>query len=108
MKEVLLNLFSNSVKYSSDKKIIRVSLKTENEYAVVEIQDEGIGISQSDIKNIFKPFTRSKSSNALHTGGAGIGLSIVKNIMDAHKGRIETESVLGEGSTFKLYFKLDS
>jgi len=107
VKEVLLNLFSNSVKYSSDKKIIRVSLKTENEYAVVEIQDEGIGISQSDIKNIFKPFTRSKSSNALHTGGAGIGLSIVKNIMDAHKGKIEMESVLGEGSTFKLYFKQD-
>lgn len=106
--EVLLNLFSNSVKYSTDKRVIRVTSDTENEFAVVIIEDEGIGISEDDLKNIFRPFVRSRDSDAMHTGGAGIGLSIVKNIMDAHKGMIETESVLGEGSTFKLYFKLDS
>lgn len=106
--EALLNLFTNTIKYCTDKKVIRVTLNTENEFAVVIIEDEGIGISEDDLENIFRPFVRSKDSNAMHTGGAGIGLSIVKNIMDAHKGRIEAESILGKGSTFKLYFKLDS
>ncbi len=106
--EVLLNLFSNSVKYCSDKKIIRVSLNTENEFAVVTIEDEGIGISEDDLKNVFRPFVRSKDSNAMHTGGAGIGLSIVKNIMDSHKGKIKVESKLGKGTKFYLYFRLES
>ncbi|MBS1552837.1 MAG: ATP-binding protein [Bacteroidetes bacterium] len=106
--EALLNLFTNTIKYCTDKKVIRVTLNTENEFAVVIIEDEGIGISEDDLENIFRPFVRSKDSNAMHTGGAGIGLSIVKNIMDAHKGRIEAESVLGKGSTFKLFFKLYS
>lgn len=107
VKEVLINLFSNSIKYSLEKKIIRVSSKIENDFAVVKIEDEGIGISQDEIKNIFKPFVRLKNSNIKHTGGAGIGLSIVKNIMDMHRSRIEVESKIGKGSSFILYFRLN-
>lgn len=79
---------------------------TEHEYAIVKIEDEGIGISQEDIKSIFKPFVRMKNSNIKHTGGAGIGLSVVKNIMDVHQGRIKVESCPGKGSSFSLYFRL--
>lgn len=104
--EVLINLISNALKYSQDKKYIRISAGIENEFAVIKIEDEGIGISQDDLKDIFKPFIRLKHSNINHTGGAGIGLSIVKNIMEAHKGKIEVKSILGKGSCFILYFRL--
>lgn len=104
VKEVLINLISNSIKYSPDKKNILISCMREKDSAVVKIQDEGIGISKEDLKNIFKPFIRSKDINVRNTGGAGIGLSIVKSIMDAHKGKIETESYLEKGTCFSLYF----
>ena len=106
LKETLINLISNSIKYSLNKKIIRISSGIEKEYGIVKIEDEGIGISQEEIKNIFKPFIRSKDSKVKHTGGAGIGLSIVKSIMDAHKGKIKAESILRKGSSFVLYFRL--
>ena len=107
VKEVLINLITNSIKYSPDKKILHISSMKENGFGVVKIEDEGIGISQEDLKNIFKPFVRSEDSNVKHTGGAGIGLSIVKSIMDAHKGKIEVESALGKGSSLNLYFPLE-
>lgn len=106
VKEVLINLFTNAIKYSLENKIIRISSKIKNEFAVIEIEDEGIGISQEDIRSIFDPFIRLKNSNIKHTGGAGIGLSIVKNIIDVHKGSIEVESTLGKGSSFILYFPM--
>lgn len=104
VKEVLINLISNSIKYSPGKKILYISSKKENGFVVVKIKDEGIGISQGDLKKIFKPFVRSDDSNVKNTGGAGIGLSIVKSIMDAHKGKIEVESALGKGSSLNLFF----
>jgi len=106
LKEALINLISNSIKYSVKKKIIRISSRMENGFGIVKIEDEGIGIAQDEIKKIFKPFIRSKNSDVKHTGGAGIGLSIVKSIIDAHKGRIKVESTLGKGSSFSLYFRL--
>ncbi len=106
LKEILINLISNSIKYSLNKKVIRISSGFENKYGILKIEDEGIGIAQDEIKNIFKPFIRSKNSNVRHTGGAGIGLSIVKSIIAAHKGRIKVESTLGKGSSFSIYFRL--
>ncbi|MBL8007111.1 MAG: hypothetical protein JNJ56_06235 [Ignavibacteria bacterium] len=105
VKEILINLISNSVKYSPGKKTLRVSSGTDRNYAFVKIEDEGIGIRPDEIDKIFKPFMRSRNSHVRHTGGAGIGLSIVKNIMDAHNGRIEVESSPGKGTVFTLYFK---
>lgn len=105
--EVLINIISNAVKYSPDKKYLRISAGIEENLAVVKIEDEGIGISQEDLKDIFKPFIRLKHSNINHTGGAGIGLSIVKNIMDAHNGKIEVKSIIGKGSCFILYLRLN-
>ena len=105
LKEILINLLTNAVKFSPYKKFIRISVSQKNEYAIISIEDKGTGISKEELKNIFDPYVRLKNSGSVHTGGAGIGLSIVKNIMEAHKGKIEVKSVLGEGSTFILYFK---
>jgi len=107
VKEAMINILSNAIKYSPEKKFIRVSSEIINNYAVVKIKDEGIGISKEDIKNIFNPFVRLKNADVKHTGGAGIGLSIIKNIMDSHKGKTEVVSELGIGTSFNLYFPLN-
>ncbi|MBK8551168.1 MAG: sensor histidine kinase [Ignavibacteria bacterium] len=67
---------------------------------------KGSGFRRRILKSIFKPFVRMKNSKIKHTGGAGIGLSVVKDIMDIHIGKIQVESCPGKGSSFSLYFCL--
>ncbi len=104
--DAIINLITNSMKFSPDKKNIFISIAKENNYAVVSVEDVGIGISEEDKKNLFKPFIQSKRLTMAQSTGAGIGLTIVKNIMDAHKGKIEFKSTLGIGSIFSLFFPI--
>jgi len=104
--EALINLLSNALKFSEDEKLIDVSIHQKGEYAMIEVKDHGIGIPPEDLENIFDSFYRSKNLSKDKVGGAGIGLTIVKHIMDGHKGKIEVKSVLGKGSTFSLHFPL--
>ncbi|MBL7129656.1 MAG: PDZ domain-containing protein [Ignavibacteria bacterium] len=104
--EALINLLSNALKYSEDEKLIKVSTCRMGEYATIEVRDYGIGIPSEDLENIFASFYRSKNLSKDKIGGAGIGLTIVKHIMDAHKGKIEVTSILEKGSTFILHFPL--
>jgi signal transduction histidine kinase len=104
--EAIINLISNSIKFSIDKKILTISAYKEYSFVVISIKDEGIGISDQDCENLFKPFFQSNKLNANQSTGAGLGLSIVKNIMDAHKGKIEFDSSLGKGTTFRLIFPI--
>jgi two-component system phosphate regulon sensor histidine kinase PhoR len=106
VEEALINLLSNSLKFSGEKKNIQVSTHIENKYMVLTVEDEGIGISEKDIDNIFNPFFRIESKEVLRTGGAGLGLAVIKYIMDAHKGKIEVESEPGKGSRFRLLFPI--
>jgi signal transduction histidine kinase len=105
--EALINLVSNALKYSEDKKSINVSVYQKDGYAIINVKDYGIGIPPEDLENIFDSFYRSKNLSKEKIGGAGIGLTIVKHIMDAHGGKIEVESILEKGSTFSLYFPLN-
>jgi signal transduction histidine kinase len=100
--EVISNLISNSIKYSSDNKYISVSMIDKGESIIIEISDKGIGISVEDQKHIFEAFYRSEGENVQTLGGAGLGLTIVQDIIKAHNGKIEIESKLGKGSTFRL------
>ncbi|MCB9208297.1 MAG: HAMP domain-containing histidine kinase [Ignavibacteriales bacterium] len=104
--EALVNLLSNSMKYSNLKKEILVSVYKDNANIIIEIKDFGIGISEEEISNIFEPFFRSSNQKIDKSGGAGLGLSIVKHIMDGHNGKVEVKSKIGEGSTFLLIFPL--
>ncbi len=106
VEEAIINLLSNSLKYSKDKKIIRLSTYVHIKFAVLLIEDEGIGISKENLENIFNPFFRIDSDEVQRTGGAGLGLSIVKHIMDSHNGKIEVQSEQGKGSRFALFFPL--
>ncbi len=105
VKEAIINLISNSIKYSDEDKYLEVSTSEDRLYQYIELSDHGIGISEKDQKQIFDKFYRVRAENlAYKAQGSGLGLSIVKHIMEAHRGNIKVESKLGEGSNFKLIF----
>lgn len=106
LSEAIVNLIDNAVKYSKDKKEISVLTGKENEFAYVEIRDKGVGISKDDQKKIFDKFYRVTSGNVQNTRGTGLGLSLVKHIIESHKGKITIDSSPGKGSSFKLHFPL--
>ncbi len=99
--EAFQNIISNSVKYSSDKKEITIRTFLENGYACVSFSDKGIGIMESDYEKIFEPFYQS--SNSRNTDSTGLGLTIVKHIIDAHKGKIIINSKENFGTELKIY-----
>lgn len=100
---VITNLFDNAVKYSKDEKEIKVEFKLVNYGLEICISDKGIGISKVNQSQIFDTFFRVQSGNIHDVKGYGIGLSYVKKIVEAHKGKIEVISKLGTGTTFKIY-----
>lgn len=104
IEEALVNLISNSIKYSKEKKLIEVKTHVKDNFMVLSVKDEGIGISPENLENIFHSFYRIDSKESQRTGGVGLGLSIVKHIMDAHNGKIEVQSEVGKGSKFSLSF----
>ena len=106
IERAITNLLTNAIKYSSGESKTTVFVKKLNGSAGVEVRDNGRGISNEDLKNIFEPFKRVKSVEAKKIEGTGLGLAIVKHIIDAHQGRVEVESELGKGSTFTLWFSV--
>ncbi len=101
--QVISNLISNAIRYS-DKGSILVRLTESETHAVIEVSDSGIGISEAEKDNIFHRFHRSDESRSREAGGAGLGLSIVKAVVEAHKGSVSVDSTPGKGSTFTIRF----
>lgn len=99
---VLINLLSNAMKFSPKNKQVTVKLFRDDANAVLQVADRGIGISPGEIKNIFQRFYRAKNNITSETGGSGLGLTLVKYITEAHRGRIEVESEPGKGSVFSV------
>ena len=104
LKQVMYNLLSNSLKYSKINGEVLLTLRSINDSIIIEVKDNGIGIPKKDSPFIFERFYRSDESRDKNTGGVGIGLTIVKAIVEAHSGTINVISALGEGSTFVLTF----
>lgn len=104
MLQVILNLLSNAIKYS-DQGTITLRTRIEGAFYIIEIADEGCGIAQADIEKIFERFYRVDDARSRKSGGSGLGLPIVKSIMEAHGGSVEVESVYGKGSVFRLKIK---
>jgi signal transduction histidine kinase len=98
----LINLLSNAMKFSPDRKEVTVKLFRKNGLAVIQVEDKGIGISEEDFAGIFKRFYRSKSSLVSETRGSGLGLTLVKHTAEAHGGSVEVESEPGKGSVFSI------
>jgi PAS domain S-box-containing protein len=97
-RNIFINLLSNAIKYSPGAEKVTVELSSEKNRIIISVRDYGMGIPESEIENIFKPFIRGNKVDLIQ--GTGLGLSIVKDALDVLKGEILVESNLGEGSTF--------
>jgi signal transduction histidine kinase len=107
MSQVVYNLLENAIKYTPAGGSIELTLKRNAKSAVLKVTDTGIGIPESDIEKVFERFYRVDKARARTTGGSGLGLSIVKQIVMLHDGDITVASKEGKGSTFAVTLPID-
>ncbi len=105
---ILINLFSNAIKFSNNIKRIMVKLKNKPEVISLMVADNGIGIPANELSNIFNRFYRVKNSADFETSGSGLGLTLVKHVIDAHGWKIDVESTPGQGSIFSIFIPPDA
>lgn len=98
------NLVENAIKYNRENGSISISAEMPDGKLMVAIADTGIGIPEEELNRIFEPFYRVDQSRSRAVGGAGLGLALVKDIVEKHGGRITVKSVYGEGTVFNMYF----
>jgi two-component system phosphate regulon sensor histidine kinase PhoR len=101
-KQALANLINNAIKYSPTSKSLDVRLYKQDTKIFIEVKDAGLGISQDQIPRIFEKFYRVRSKDTEPTSGTGIGLTVTKDIIEAHGGSIQVSSDLNKGSTFTI------
>jgi signal transduction histidine kinase len=104
VQQVIDNILVNAIKFSPDGGTIQLTLVDEPDQIMVQIADQGIGLPADKVERIFERFYQVDGTSRRRFGGAGIGLAIVKRIIDAHNGKIWVESEVNQGSTF--YFSL--
>ena len=103
LRQVLANLLQNANRHTPAGTAVHVRVFTEGEEAVIEVADEGPGMEPEEAKRVFERFWRSDPARTRASGGAGLGLSIVRAIAEAHGGRATVEATPGEGATFRIY-----
>lgn len=107
MSQLIDNLIDNAIKYTEEPGTITVRLKKEGSWALLEVQDTGLGVSPQYQQRVFERFYRVDKARSQSLGGTGLGLSIVKNIAEKHGGSVSVESQLGSGSTFTFRLPLN-
>ncbi len=99
---LISNLIDNAIKYSKENLHIRVYTHCTHKHFIFRVEDNGIGMSKESVKRIFEKFFRAHTGNIHNVKGFGLGMSYVKTVVDAHKGRIRVDSTLGKGSVFTV------
>ncbi len=102
LDRMLVNLVENAILYTPEGGAVRVRGQAEEDAVMIEVEDTGIGIEESDVEQIFSRFFRASAARRRHQGGTGLGLAIVKRIVEIHHGQLEVESEVGRGSLFRL------
>jgi len=105
LSQAIQNLIVNSVKYGNGNSWLKISAKNGGGTIKIAVEDKGIGIAPKDLKHIFEPFYRSKKVVDEQIHGNGLGLSLVKQTIEAHGGDIEVKSEIGKGSRFTIKLK---
>jgi len=110
LEEVIINLLSNAFKYTPENGHICVDLlekvKNEKEYLSISVSDTGTGIPEQELEHIFDRFYQASNADTEDVTGTGIGLSLIKELTELHKGSVNVKSILGEGSTFEVLLPL--
>lgn len=106
LRAALDALLENAVHYTEDHALIELSARGEDQFLVISVADEGLGIAAESLARVFERFARSDASRSRREGGAGLGLSIVIAVARAHGGTCTARSLLGQGSVFELRFPL--
>jgi signal transduction histidine kinase len=107
ISQAINNLIDNAIKYSAEIKKVVVNAYTENHYLVISIQDFGTGIRKEEIGKIFDRFYRGGDELTRKVKGSGLGLTLVKQIVEAHQGKVEVKSETGKGSVFTVFLPID-
>ena len=102
LRQAVVNLVDNAIKYSPEKTCITVSTGRRDGGAFIEVKDEGPGLREDDRRRVFERFYRVDRSRSREMGGTGLGLSLVKWTAEAHEGGVELDTEVGRGSTFRL------
>ena len=102
----LTNIIENAIKYNRENGSVTVSLNSDHQNMMIAIKDNGIGIPEESMAHIFERFYRVDKSHSREIGGTGLGLALARNIVIMHRGTIDVESVIGEGSEFTLQIPL--
>lgn len=102
LKEVITNIIDNAIKYSNSKSTITVTAFTKGSLTLITVKDQGIGIPEEDIKNLFEPFYRVAGNYPRRGGSTGLGLSIVKSIIEMHNGFIDIKSLVNHGTEVNI------
>jgi two-component system phosphate regulon sensor histidine kinase PhoR len=103
LSNIIFNLLDNAVKYSPERPVITISTGNDRDGIVICIEDKGVGISDEDLKMVFKKYYRVSTGNVHDVKGFGLGLSYVKLMVEAHGGTIQLSSKLGEGTRVEIY-----
>lgn len=105
---VIMNIVENAIKYNRENGWVKVELDADHQFFTLKVSDSGMGIPEESLDHIYERFYRVDKSRSREIGGTGLGLSIVRNAVIMHRGTIEAESVLGEGTTFTIKIPLIS
>ncbi len=107
VSEAIVNIIDNALKYSGTEKFLKVSTGKDGPIIFLEVEDHGIGIDKGDQERIFEQFYRVTDGHVHDVKGTGLGLTLVRHVMIAHKGAIRVRSARGEGSTFRMEFPMN-
>jgi heavy metal sensor kinase len=108
LRRLLRNLVDNGIKYTPSGGSVEISLRRDEEFAILRVSDTGMGIAKEDQEKVFRRFYRTAAARAQSESGAGLGLAISRSIVEAHGGRIEVQSAVGKGSLFTVSLPLSS
>jgi two-component system sensor histidine kinase/response regulator len=102
------NLVSNAIKYTKEGGAVDITMTVQEKQVVTTVRDTGIGIAPEDLTRIFEEFYRTKAAKALSQMGTGLGLALVKQIVETYHGKVDVQSTVGEGSTFTVALPIDT
>ncbi len=108
LEQVFVNILDNAVKYSTDRKEIHISLGVHNHRVDIAVQDFGAGMSEEDLDKVFNRFYRVDKARSREKGGTGLGLPIVKELVEGYGGRVSVDSILDHGSVFRIHIPISS